>query len=194
MISCSSQEQDKKKIDQLETVSDSTILDLVEDHKTTELPEPFDITQLKITDRFDFTSGGLPKKDLQEYCENAEKGFFGRYNLIDRQSNLEPPIVGTIDIYKSGKMSSWRASDTNQTVWKINLKTDVISVWDSVHIGLPRDKVVQFGQSNKGFCMKKGDFYYSCDFNNFSVVYNFKNDTLTEMTITRNCEEERKKN
>ena len=120
--------------------------------------------------------------------------MYGRYNLISQNTTLEHPLVGTIDIYKPGKMSGWRASDTNQIVWKIHLKSDIISVWDSIHVGLSRDKVVQFAKTNNGLYIKKGDFYYSCDFNNFSVLYNFKNDTLTELTVTRNCDKEMKEN
>jgi hypothetical protein len=194
LISCSNEKLDTKQTDQLETVSDSTISEIVEAHKTTEIPEPFDISQIDSKKGLDFTSGVLSKEDFKEYCDNSDNGIYGRYNLIDQNSELEHPVVGTIDIYKPDSESNWQASDSNQTIWKINLKSDVISVWDSIHVGLPRDKVVQFGQTNKGFCIKKGDFYYSCDFNNFSVVYNFKNDTLAELTVTRNCEKEKKKN
>ncbi len=190
---CSNQERDKNTIDQseIETVSNFTISDLVENHKSTELPEPFDIVQIESTKGLSFTSGVLSREDHKEYCDNSESGIFGRYYLIDQNSKLKHPVVGTIDIYKSEKKSNWLASDTNQKVWKIHLKSNVISVWDSIHVGLSRNKVIQFGQSNNGLCIKKGDFYYSCDFNNFLVVYNFKNDTLTELTVKRNCEKEK---
>lgn len=181
-------------MDQVEAVSDSTISDLLEGYKPADLPEPFDISQIDNIEGLDFTSGVLSKADHKDFCGNPEKGIYGRYYLIDGSSELKPPVVGTIDIYKQDIKTAWQASDKDQTIWKMNLKSNVISVWDSMYVGLTRDKVVQFNQSNSGIAIKKGDFYYSSDFNNFSVVYNFKNDTLRELTVTRKCEEEKNKN
>lgn len=193
--SCTNDEANKMKSnEEFEIVTDTTISEVINQHKLTELPEPFNVSQLEYTKGLYFTSGVLSKKEQKEYCDNSENGLYGRYNLISQNTTLEHPLVGTIDIYKPGKMSGWRASDTNQIVWKIHLKSDIISVWDSIHVGLSRDKVIQFGKTNNGLCIKKGDFYYSCDFNNFSVLYNFKNDTLTELTVTRNCDKEMKEN
>lgn len=193
--SCTNDKTNKMMSDEeFKFVPDTTILEVINQYEFTELPEPFDISQLEATKGLYFTSGVLSKKEQKEYCDNSENGLYGRYNLISQNTNLEHPLVGTIDIYKPGKMSGWKASDTNQIVWKIHLKSDVISVWDSIHVGLSRDKVIQFGKTNNALCIKKGDFYYSCDFNNFSVLYNFKNDILTELTVTRNCDKEMKEN
>src|SRR5690606_25622822 len=137
---------------------DSTISDLVEKHRLTKLPEPFDISRIETTKGFYFTSGVLSRQEHNEYCDNSEIGIYGFYNLIDQNSKLEHPVASTIDVYKPGNASNWQASDTGQKVWKIHLNSDVISVWDSIHVGVSREKVVQFGQKNNGLCMKKGDF------------------------------------
>jgi len=180
--------------EEIENVSDSTIKELIEKHKTTELPEPLEVSKLEFMSRLDFTSGGLPSEDKKNYCDSSGIGFYGRYNLIDRRNQNIDALVGVIDIFKLGQMSNWKSSDSNQTVWKIHLKSDLISVWDSIHVGLTKDQIVQFVNANDGFFMKKEDINYSCDFNNFTVVYNFMNDTLKELTVTRNCRNRKEKN
>ena len=100
------------------------------------------------------------------------------------------PVGGTIDIYKEGEMSDWKFSDSGQKIWKIHLKSNVISVWDSIYVGLSREKAEEFGQVNNAFCMKKGDFFYSCEFDDFLVIYNFKADTIRDLKVIRICEGE----
>jgi hypothetical protein len=104
-----------------------------------------------------------------------EWGFIGR------------PVGGIITIHSNNKMPGWKSTDTDQTKWQIHLKSDVISVWDSITIGMTRIQIENFGKTNKGFCLRKGDTFYSCDFSNFSAVYLFQNDTLKELTVTRKC-------
>ena len=190
LYSCSGKEQNqvKTKTPEVEIVSDSTNSAPVEQYRPIELPEPFDVSKIETIVGLDFTSGILPENDYGAYCDNSESGIYGFYNLIDIRSKSRPQLVGGIDIYKPDKTSAWRASDTNQKVWRIHLRSEVISVWDSIQVGLTRDDIVEFGQANKGVCHEKGDHHYSCHFNNFSVVCIFENDTIQELTITRNCE------
>lgn len=187
--SCAYQESDTR-VDppKIVGVSDSAISESIHQPAPGKISEPFNISQLEISDRLDFTSGGLPKQDQQKYCENTQKGFFGRYHLIDRKSLFETPLVGTIDIYKPGEMSSWRASDTNQIIWKIFIKSDVISVWDSIRVGISRATVVEFGKTNNGVCDTLREGYYSCEFSNFTVDFRFQNDTVKELTVFRKCD------
>jgi hypothetical protein len=120
------------------------------------------------------------------FCDSDSLGFYGRYNLIDRRIIKGVPIAGHIDIFKIGKMSEWKSSDKNQRIWEIYLSTNILTVWDSISIGLPRQIINNFIHANNGFCIKKGDDL-SCDFNNFGAIFKFKNDTLNELTITRSC-------
>mgnify|MGYP005679964363 CR=1 FL=1 len=85
-------------------------------------------------------------------------------------------------------MVDWKSTDTNQTIWEIHLETDIISVWDSIKVGMNRSDIEKFGKAKDGFCRYQEDDSYSCFFANFSAVYIFKNDSLKEMTITRNCD------
>lgn len=195
LISCNNQVDSKNEIrtEQINVEQDSALTDLFIRHMNSKISEPFKVTDI---DSLNFTSGGGESVNQNEYCDSLNSGFFGTYFLIDEDfsDEMRRPVGGTITIHADGKMIGWKSDDTTQTIWKIHLKSDVISVWDSIHVGLTRGEIVKFGQAHNGFCMKKGDFYYSCDFNNFSVVYYFKNDTLTELTVTRNCERKNKKN
>ena len=184
LSSCANQEKRKEFASKEEFDVDSISIGIINEQRSADLPEPLHISQLALIDRLDFTSGIIKK----QYCDTSKNGFYGRYNLIDRKSKRELPLAGTIDIYKPGKMSDWKSSDTNQTIWSIQLTTDVISLWDSIHVGLTREEVVNFGEANQGFCVKKGDFSYACDFNNFSVAYRFQSDIVTELSVTRNCD------
>lgn len=151
---------------------------------------PYDLQKLHLTENIDFTSGGISKEYQNKYCDNAKDGFYGRYHLIDKSSRLLPAFKGEIDIFKTGKMGSWRSDDLNQKIWRIHLKSNLISVWDSITIGLTRKKIESFGKINNGFCVKKGDAFYYCDFNNFLAVFIFQSDTLKELTVTRKCKKE----
>lgn len=137
LVSCQSSdvERNSNVREGVDPVRDSIVKSVIQQHAL-RLPEPLDFSQLEVNQRLDFTSGGLPREDTEGYCGDLNSGFYGRYNLIDRMSDIEPPLVGTIDIYQPGKMSDWRFTDTTQFLQKITLKSDVISVWDSIHVGL----------------------------------------------------------
>ncbi len=189
MISCTNQQTENQEtsVDILETNQDSIKVQLLEAHLTSKIDEPFQVSEI---DRLEFTSGG--GKEILEHkkCDSSNTGFYGSYFLIDPDyaDEIGRPVGGIITIYSNNKMSGWKSTDTDQTIWEIHLKSDVISVWDSIKVGMTRNEIEKFGKTNQGFCVKKGDLYYSCDFINFSAVYIFQNDTLKELTITRKCE------
>ena len=174
-------------MDVQESNQDSTEIQLLGSYLNSKIDEPFQVSEL---DKLKFTSGGGEEMENHKKCDSSNTGFYGSYFLIDQDfaDEIGRAIGGTITIHSNKKMSAWKSTDTDQTIWKIHLKSDVISVWDSVKVGMARSQIEKFGKANKGFCVKKGDAFYSCDFNNFSAVYIFQNDTLKELTVTRKCE------
>jgi hypothetical protein len=140
----------------------------------------------------EFTSGIGEPVENHIKCDSSGTGFYGSYHLIDPDfaDEMGRPVGGVITIYSKNKMSGWKSTDTDQTIWKIHLKSDVISVWDSIKVGMTRTQIEKFGKANNGFCLRKGDAFYSCDFNNFLAVYIFEKDTLKELTVTRKCDQE----
>lgn len=185
LTSCSNQQTEIKAIDVQEVTTDSLEHQLLKTHLNSGIAEPFQVSDIEA---LEFTSGltSLSK------CDSSGTGFYGTYFLIDRDLANEPggPVGGTITIHLNKSMSDWKSTDTNQTIWQIHLKTDVISVWDSVTVGMTRSQIEAFGKEHNGLCVKQGEAFYSCDFNNFSAVYIFQNDTLKELTVTRKCEQE----
>ena len=175
--------------EQVEIVKDPVSTEIVPQSLKSKIPEPFRIAEFN---RLDFTSGGSPAQIRTEFCDSLTTGFFGNYYLIDKDFSDANgrPVGGIITVHVVGKMGSWKADDTTQTIWKIHLLSDVISVWDSIHVGLTREEVERFGKANDGLCFDKGDLAYSCDFNSFSADFIFKDDFLTELTVRRNCESE----
>ncbi len=152
------------------------------------LPEPLVLSLLYTTDRLDNTSGGLPNEDKATYCDSSEHGFYGRYNLIDRRIRNRVPVIGLIDVHNPGTMANWKVTDTTQRVWKISLTSDILSLWDSLHVGLRRDDVAQFNQLHQGECVEIDDQNYECVFQNFLIDYTFSDDTLAKLTVRRACE------
>ena len=191
MISCSNQQTEIRDKDNSvqEVTKDSLKLQLLESHLNSKIAEPFQVSDI---DKLEFTSGGGKEIENHKKCDSSGTGFYGSYFLIDQDfvDEIGRPVGGIITIHKNNKMSEWKSTDTDQTIWKIHLKSDVISVWDSIKVGMTRSQIETFGKANNGFCVKKGDAFYSCDFNNFSAVYIFQNDTLKELTVTRKCEKE----
>lgn len=191
LISCLEHQTEIKDNDNVvqEVTKDSLKLQLLQSHLNSKIKEPFHISKI---DELEFISGDGEAIENHKKCDTLGTGFYGSYSLIDKDftDKIGSPVGGRITVHSNNKMSEWKSTDKDQTIWKIHLKSDVISVWDSIKVGMKRSQIEAFGKANNGFCVKKGSFFYSCDFNNFSVVYIFQNDTLKELTVTRECEKE----
>jgi hypothetical protein len=181
----------EKTKDVREVRKHSTDLQVIESFLKSKITEPFQVSEI---DKLEFTSGVGKEIDEHKKCDSSITGLYGSYYLIDQNyaDRMGRPVGGVITIYLDNKMAGWQSTDTNQTIWEIHLESSVIAVWDSIKVGMTRSEIEKFGKANNGFCVKKGDALYACDFNNFSAVYIFKNDTLNELTVTRKCEKETK--
>lgn len=150
------------------------------------IPEPFQVSHIG---NLEFTSGGLAKEKWAEFCSSSDNSFFGSYYLIDRNSTLPTPFTGTIIVSVNGNASKWEASDTTQVIWKINLKSDIISVWDSINIGLTKNEIIDFSKSFLSAFEAPYDSVLIYDYQSFTAEYIFSKDTLSELTVTRKCNE-----
>lgn len=186
LISCSNQQAKVEDISDTEVTNDSLKLQLLDSDLYSEIAEPFLVSDIAA---LQFTSGVGKEIENHKKCDSSGTGFYGSYSLIDRDFANESrgPVGGTITIHSNKRMSDWKSTDTDQIIWEIHLETDVIPVWDSISVGMTRSQIEAFGKANNGFCVKKGDNFYSCDFKNFSADYIFQNDTLKELTVTRKC-------
>ena len=106
--------------EQVEIVKDPVSTEIVPQSLKSKIPEPFRIAEFN---RLDFTSGGSPAQIRTEFCDSLTTGFFGNYYLIDKDFSDANgrPVGGIITVHVVGKMGSWKADDTTQTIWKIHL-------------------------------------------------------------------------
>jgi hypothetical protein len=153
----------------------------VEDSK---FAEPFDVTMLE-KNRIMFTSGGASGLVTKKFCENTKIGFYGSYHVYNMYGPHED--AGHITIYKEGKMSDWKASDTNQKVLHIELNSPIVSVWDSIKIGLTKSKIDSFAKKYNAVNKSKSDTSCSYVLKNFQADFIFSNDTVKKLVVTRLC-------
>lgn len=191
LVSCTNKQTTMNNYEEnlQDTGIDSVKLQIKDSHLIAKIGEPFQVENIQ---KLEFTSEVNESSVDNDYCDTIEKGTFGSYFLIDSDFSDEigRPVGGIITVHYNNGKKGWRADDKTQTIWKIHLKSDVISVWDSIKIGMTLSQIENFGRENNGLCIEKGDDSYSCDFNNFLVAYTFKRDTLKELIITRKCEKE----
>ena len=149
-------------------------------------PAPIDIKIVDQTNGLDYTSGGGPADGY--LCDSDTFGFYGSYNLIDRRVQSNDPkdvLIGSITIYHpASDMSNWTSSDTLQEFRKIHLKSDILSVWDSIHVGMSEAKLKQFLEDH--FHYKKGVFIF-CELDPYSTSFNINNGKVEELTVELKC-------
>ncbi|PHR46532.1 MAG: hypothetical protein COA32_10330 [Fluviicola sp.] len=156
------------------------------------ISEPF---KSKDIESLYFTSGGVSKAEGNEFCDSLETGIFGKYYLIDEDFSEKTGegVGGTITVHVKEENIGWRADDTTQTIWKIHLLSDVVSVWDSVHVGNTREYIERFYKEHGATCRRESEMYF-CEFENYSVENKFEKDRLVEMIVTRLCDKENRIN
>ena len=174
---------------QIDVLINNQILDSIENSKFNKrnIEEPLNISEI---DKMKFTSGGGHDLKDENYCYSIETGFYGSYSLIDEDysDKIGRPVGGRILVHSRGAMADWKSTDTNQTIWRIHLVSDVISVWDTIKVGTPKNQIEKFAIANKGNCFYIGPSFYACDFNNFSATFHFRNDLVGELLVVRSCE------
>lgn len=185
LVACSrsTHESPENLLEEIENTQDTISTEAI---NILPITAPYPVSKIA---QLEYTSGGGQAVEKNEFCDNIDKGFFGTYFLVDRDFTVatEQPIAGTITVHANGKMKDWKPEDSTQTIWEIHLKSAILSVWDSIHVGLPRTEIEHFGQQNQGLCVNQGDNIYACDFQTYKAVYLFKNDTVSELIVTKNC-------
>jgi len=150
------------------------------------LPEPINLNLLKPIQRLSFTNiDELPFGKAPNYPNDNGDGFYGRYTIVEKISSKHLSVCGYIDVHKEGDIINSKFSDTNQVIWEICIASDILSVWDSIKVGTHRKVIEDFGRIHNGLCIRHGDRFLVCYFNNFSVTYKFENDKLKEFFVYR---------
>ena len=155
------------------------------DCKPFNLGTPID---MNIINELEYTSGGVPKKISNTFCNNINVGFYGRYNIVDMTLNVvsSNPITSTIDIYKIGTMENWKPEDINQKVLRIWTKSNQLLIWGKLKTGDKKSILDDFLNEHKLFHYVKGTSYYF-ETTNYKAQFRIENETIKEITLNRKC-------
>lgn len=119
------------------------------------LPEPIKFSQLIPNQRLSFTNiEELPYGKDSNYPINQNDGFYGRYTIVEKISSKHLSVCGYIDVRKEGKIDYSKFSDKNQVIWEILVASEIITIWDSIKVGIPRKVIEDFGRINNGLCIR----------------------------------------
>ncbi len=152
-----------------------------------ELPPPIIITDLDEIRTLDWNSG-IINKDTS-FCYPIKGGQYGRYYLIDRfhasnSQDISKVLVGEIVIFrKTGKL--WTVNDTTQKFQNITLRSNIIAVWDSIYVGLNKEKLIDF--IGRNFHYQKGAILHA-EFDNYYGDFTIIGDTIQKIYISRRCD------
>lgn len=146
-----------------------------------QLPVPFDISTIDNIENLYYTSGGSPANG--ELCDSTTNGFYGNYYLIDELNKKER--AGIITIFREGvDMSTWTPFDSTQKFRQINLKTNILTIWEKIQVGMTEEELLLF--IDKRFNYKKGTMIY-VDFGIYEGDFRILGDTLNELKIKVKC-------
>lgn len=151
------------------------------------LSTPLIITDLDMIEGLDWTSGFVNKD--ASYCDFSEDGQYGCYYLIDKLeadkgSNFSEVRVGEIVVYRK-RGNDWTVNDTTQFIQSVILRSNLISVWDSVHVGMKKDKLLDFIGAHK---IVEKDSLLHVDFNSYYCEFTFLEDVLSKIYILKKCD------
>lgn len=150
------------------------------------MPPPMDLTVLSTTPHLSYTSGGSPANGT--LCDSTADGFYGFYSLIDTRVHSSNPYVGTLTIFRPGSdMSDWTPTDTNQLFRSVNLQSGMLTVWDSMRVGMSERALKHF--IGDRFHYKKGPLLFA-EIGGYDCSFSILGDTIHEIEVKVRCASE----
>lgn len=147
-----------------------------------DLGPPVNIDSLKAKAWLETTSGLLSKKESELFCPKNASGHLGRYFLIDRIEGKGP--FGELTVYFSSEPGGWRYLPNTDVFAGLVLRTDRIAIWDSLSVGDPKSKVLDF--IGKRFHYKKGAVLVA-NVGQFLCAFTILGDTIHDLSVTKSC-------
>jgi hypothetical protein len=183
LFGCNNHENDNK----IEIAQNDLSSDTVEiQNKTFELEPPLDITSLSEVEQLDWNSGVANSKN--EYCYNSSDGHYGFYSLIDKRklktNNIDEILVGRILIHRKKSKSVWTEKDTTQKIQRIELRSDILTLWQELKVGLSNEDLLNFIGDN--FHYQKGTVLYA-ELPGYNCNFTILSDTIAEIIIDKKC-------
>lgn len=151
-----------------------------------ELEPPIDITRLSEIKYLDWNSGVINSK--KEYCYHSKNSHYGFYSLIDKRkintNSIDEIIVGRIVINRKKSKSIWTEKDTTQIIQHIELKSDILTLWQVLKVGLSKHDLLNIIGDN--FHYQKGTIIYT-EMKGYNCSFSIKSDSISEITIDKRC-------
>ncbi|MGQ1788551.1 hypothetical protein [Saccharicrinis sp. GN24d3] len=140
---------------------------------------PVNLKEIKALDFLTVTSGVVPTSETIKLYRPDTTGFFGGYNLINKNSN---EYIGYLKVYTTDKPEAWRFDSNNEIFCAIELVQQDIAVWDIIKIGLKEDVLIGFIGQN--FHYKKGQTIYA-DFGKYDGTFWITDGKISKLEIRR---------
>lgn len=154
-----------------------------------ELGSPIRLKSLVVNEKLDWTSGGMPDNMKKTYCEERPNSFYGRYHIIDKQLEINPVVVGYIDIGSTGSMGDWKSTDEQQVIHGIYLESGVLKIWNTLYVGMGRYELIQFlnkrGSELMNVADEKQKSFFMLD--NFYGFVEFERNQIHKIELKRDC-------
>ena len=143
---------------------------------------PVDIKMIKNLPFLTTTSGVVPVKETKKLCKPAMSGFFGHYQLINKNNKS---FIGQLFVYTTDKPGNWRFDTNNEAFAEIQLVSNEIKVWDSLGVGTNKKDLLAFIGQN--FQRQKGTVLQT-DIGDYSAYFTILADTVSRLLIRKTCE------
>ena len=144
---------------------------------------PINLKEIKTLDFLTVTSGVVPNSETNKLCKPDTIGFFGGYNLINKNTN---ELIGYLKVFTTDKPETWRFDNNNEIFSAIELTGQDVSVWDSIKIGLIENKLIEFIGQN--FHYKKGQTIYA-DFGDYDGTFWIDKGKISKLEIRNICDD-----
>ncbi len=180
MVSCANKRKAEPESTDLNIKQEKETI-MLEINKSDSLSEPVILEELKRPYQKYSTTGVLIHSEAEKLCPIDSTGFFGCYNLINKD-NLE--IIGELIVFTNDKPKYWHFNSKNETFISLSTQSSAIKVWNQSFINMSYSDLKVF--IGERFHYKKGQTVYG-DFGDFEGAFNLKNDTIFEFKINRKC-------
>jgi hypothetical protein len=183
-INCNSPSKDysdsSNEIDFAENQSDNS-----EISEINELTENFmiDVPNLKNHPFIVTTSGVLPRSETNKFCmaESESKGFFGCYQLFDKNSY---DYLGQLKVYTTDKPEKWKLDSENEIFVEIEIISNKIKLNENFGVGISRKKIIEFIGQNS-YTLSEDTL--ETNIGSYLAYFTFKSDTVNWLKMGKYC-------
>jgi hypothetical protein len=142
-----------------------------------------DVPNLKNSPYIVTTSGVLPKSETNKFCkiESERKGFFGFYELFDKNTY---DYLGQLKVYTTDKPEKWKLDSENEIFVEIEIISNKIKLNENFGVGISRKKIIEFIGQNS-YTLSEDTL--ETNIGSYIAYFTFKSDTVYWLKIGKYC-------